>query len=280
MAYPEMKTGMSKIPTALYLHGGPGLNCAVERAWFGASHLVLWWDQPRFPADAENAYQATLDAAAEKLDELHARHGKPVHVIGWSFGARLALDLAHRAPQAIGTLTLLAPSLCLETAFDRMASYLAAKGTGIPAPDSPAASSEIRSWNHQDFMQRVISILSIPDLFSHYWAPTSGARFARHCEETAGTDWFNLDTFTAVSSDIIKRPITPLPVGQITRIRIFAGRYDPYFDPNTDIDLWKTIFPEASIRLEDSGHMLPLETPVAEWLDSPIPAPAEANHEP
>ena len=61
---------MSKIPPALYLHGGPGLNCAVERAWFGDTYPILWWDQPRFPADAENAYQATLDAAAEKLAAL------------------------------------------------------------------------------------------------------------------------------------------------------------------------------------------------------------------
>ena len=88
------------------------------------------------------------------------------------------------------------------------------------------------------------------------------------------------DTFSAVSRDIIKRPIAPLSTGRITCIRIFAGRHDPYFAPKTDIDLWKTIFPEASIRIENGGHMLPFEILAAEWLDSSFAAPAEANPAP
>lgn len=265
---------MSKIPTTLYLQGGPGLNCAVERAWFGESHPVLWWDQPRFPADAENAYQATLDAAAEKLAELHARQGKPVHVIGWSFGARLALDLAQRAPDPIGTLTLLAPTFCLESAFGRLTTYFAAKGLIDLKP------SANNTKNHEDFMQQVMALLSIPDLFSHYWAPASAGLFARHCAEAASTNWFDLDTFTAVSRDIIKRPIARLSMGQANRIHILAGRHDPYFDPKTDIDLWKTIFPQASIRIADGGHMLCFEILATEWLNSSFSAPAEANPAP
>lgn len=271
---------MANTPTALYLQGGPGLNCAIERVWFGENYPVLWWDQPRFFADAENAYQLTLDAAAEKLAELHATQRKPIHVIGWSFGARLALDLAHRAPEAIGTLTLLAPSLCLETAFNRLAHYLLTRGASIPTSVSPASSSNNRANNHEDFMLRVINTLSTPNLFSHYWAPTSGAQFARHSKEAASTNWFDLDTFSAVSRDIIKRPIAPLSTGRITCIRILAGRHDPYFDPKTDIDFWKTIFPEASIRIENGGHMLPFEILATEWLDSSFAAPAEANPAP
>lgn len=259
---------MSKTPTALYLHGGPGLNCAVERAWFGERHPVLWWDQPRFPADAENAYQATLDAAAEKLAEIHIRQGKPIDVIGWSFGARIALDLTHRAPDAIGTLTLLAPSLCLEAAFDRMAGYLSAKGDGIPSPGSPAPPPNHRAGNHENFMQRVMRVLSIPDLFSHYWAPTSGALFARHGEEAARTHWFDLDTFTAISREVIQRPVLPLPTGHGDQIRILVGRHDLYFTPDTDIEFWKTLLPEVSIRIVDCGHMVPFEIPVGEWLSS------------
>lgn len=252
---------MSINPTALYLHGGPGLNCAVERAWFGDSGGVLWWDQPRFAADSANAYQATLDAAAEKLADLHARQGVPIHVIGWSFGARLALDLAHRAPEAIGSLTLLAPSLCLETAFAHLAANLAARGAGISLPRSP------HTGNHEDFMQRVMSILAIPELFSYYWAPASTALFQRHHADTAGNDWFDLDTFTAISREVIRRPITALATDHV--IRILAGRHDPYFDPETDIELWKRIFPQASVRIVDSGHMVPVEIPTVEWIGSP-----------
>lgn len=252
---------MANIPTALYLQGGPGLNCAVERVWFGEKHSVLWWDQPRFPAEKENAYQATLDAAAEKLAELHRHHGKPLDVIGWSFGARLALDLAHRTREAIGSLTLLAPSLCLETAFAHLATNLAARGARISLPRSP------HTGNHEDFMQRVMSILAIPELFSYYWAPASTALFQRHYADTAGSDWFDLDTFTAISREVIRRPITALATDHT--VRILAGRHDPYFDPETDIVLWKRIFPQASVRIVDSGHMLPLEIPTVEWIGSP-----------
>lgn len=255
-----MKTDMSKIPTVLYLQGGPGLNCAVERAWFGDRLPVFWWDQPRFPADAENAYQSTLDAAADSLAELHAMHGKPIHLIGWSFGARLALDLAHRNSKAISPLTLLAPSLCLETAFSRMAGYLAAKGLINPEPSANKAK------NHEDFMQQAMLLLSIPDLFSHYWAPGSQDLFARHAAEAANADWFDLPTFTAVSREVIQHEAIPLPVGDVSSVRILAGRHDPYFAPEADFILWKKLFPEATIRIVDSAHMLPFEISATEWL--------------
>lgn len=45
---PNRPTEMANIPTALYLQGGPGLNCAIERVWLGENYPVLWWDQPRF----------------------------------------------------------------------------------------------------------------------------------------------------------------------------------------------------------------------------------------
>ena len=252
---------MANIPTALYLQGGPGLNCAIERVWFGENYPVLWWDQPRFFADAENAYQLTLDAAAEKLAELHATQRKPIHLIGWSFGARLALDRAHRAPEAIGTLTLLAPSLCLETAFARLRTYLAHK-ENADHPQPPPVST----GNHASFMQRVTAILTTPDLFSHYWAPSSRPQFDRHSSEAACTDWFNLPTFTAVSRELIQRPVLALPADHCAKIRILAGQHDPYFAPNTDIEFWKTLFPEVSIEIVDSSHMLPFETPPSEWL--------------
>lgn len=257
MAFPEMKPDLSKIPTALYLQGGPGLNCAVERIWFGDAYPVLWWDQPRFPADTENAYQATLDAAAEKLAALIALHDKPIHVIGWSFGARLALDLAHRTPEAINALTLLAPTLCLETAIERMASRMALN-------HSP---TEHRRGDHEEFMQRAMAVLSIPDLFSHYWAPSSAALFERHCIEAARTEWFDLPTFTALSREIINRPNSPLSADHSYKICIIAGRHDPYFDPEADPRLWRRLLPEAEIRIVDKGHMIPFEVPAGDWLN-------------
>jgi pimeloyl-ACP methyl ester carboxylesterase len=241
---------MANTPTALYLQGGPGLNCAIERVWFGENYPVLWWDQPRFFADAENAYQLTLDAAAEKLAELHATQRKPIHVIGWSFGARLALDLAHRAPEAIGSLTLLAPSLCLETAFATawLTIWLTQRRNADPPPFQPASSSNNRANNHARLHAAGNRhILSTPDLFSHYWAPTSGAQFARHSKEAACTRLVRPRRPSAPSQGtLIQAPHRPALNGPDHL------RQDPHLSPagtirtstpKTDIDFWKTLFP-------------------------------------
>lgn len=261
---------MSKNPTALYLQGGPGLNCAVERAWFSDSCGVLWWDQPRFAADAANAYQTTLDAAAEKLAELHARQGVPIHVIGWSFGARLALDLAHRYPEHIATLTLLAPTFYLETAFQRLAARLTQLGVG-GAPLSSAIASLDTARSHDTFLGLATELLATPDLLGHYWAPGDEILYHRHRAEAAKTEWFDLPTFIAVSRDLLNRRLPePAPTG-INSIRILAGRHDPYFDPENDFEHWKKLLPQASIQIVDSGHMIPFEIHAAEWLNSAHP---------
>lgn len=254
---------MPNTPIALYLQGGPGLNCAVERAWFGDTCPVLWWDQPHFPADAENAYQATLDAAVEKLAELVARQSQPIHVIGWSFGARLSLDLAHRNPEAIAALTLLAPTFCLETAFGRLARHLR---TQNPIDYALESAGIANPGDHAGFMKQVMALLSLPDLFSHYWAPGSRPLFERHATETSRTDWFDLPTFTAVTREVILREPLPLSKGKVNPIRILTGRHDPYFDPESSVALWKDLLPGASIQIVDGGHMIPFELGVAEYL--------------
>jgi len=119
-------------------------------------------------------------------------------------------------------------------------------------------------------MQLGMAILSTPGLLSHYWAPTSAALSERHGGEAARTEWFDLPTFTALSRELIKRPVSPLTADRAYEIRIIAGRHDPYFDPETDPKRWRNILPEASIQIVDCGHMLPFEIPAAKWLN---PAP-------
>lgn len=56
-------------------------------------------------------------AAAEWLDWLSAQlPSTPVHLVGWSLGAMLALQLAQRLPQQVASLTLYAatPSFCCQ----------------------------------------------------------------------------------------------------------------------------------------------------------------------
>ena len=42
---------VSRTLTVLFLHGGPGLTCQMERDQYGDSFPVHWWEQPHFLND-------------------------------------------------------------------------------------------------------------------------------------------------------------------------------------------------------------------------------------
>lgn len=262
---------MNNSPSTLYLHGGPGLNASVERAWFGENLPVLWWDQPRFAADAQNAFDALLEATSKQLTHLFRLSGKPVKLLAWSFGARLGLELANRHPEQIDSTTLLAPTFCLETAFLRLATRLSLLEIGGKSL-ATAIADHGKQGSHETFLAVAMELLAIPDLLKHYWTPGDEILYTRHLAEAAKTGWFDLPTFIAVSRDLFdhRRP-KPTRSG-IHHLRILAGRHDPYFDPESDIEHWKRLFPQASIRIVNSGHMIPFEIPAAEWLSSVPPS--------
>ncbi|MBK4737249.1 alpha/beta fold hydrolase [Noviherbaspirillum pedocola] len=94
--------------TILFLHGGPGLDAAAERAWFDASIPVDWWDQPRV-ATLEHPFRTLCEMAEERLEYWHAANGAPVPVLAHSFGAVIAHALCLRRPDLISQLVLLTP---------------------------------------------------------------------------------------------------------------------------------------------------------------------------
>jgi pimeloyl-ACP methyl ester carboxylesterase len=44
---------------------------------------------------------AILDGLLRRLDEIHARHGRPVAIVGWSLGGLMARWLAQKRPDAV-----------------------------------------------------------------------------------------------------------------------------------------------------------------------------------
>lgn len=256
---------MSLIPTTLYIQGGPGLNTAVERAWFGDQLPIQWWEQPRFAADTPAAFESTVDAAIGQLGQLARKRNGAINIVAWSFGARLAVEVAHRAPENIASITLLAPTLCLEKSFLRLAKLLSAHGLGGEALQSAINSIHVAD-RHEHFVKLVIALLSIPNLFRNYWAPNAEASCTRHLTEAAKTDWFDFATFAAISRDIFDRPLITKELTEIRSIRIVAGRHDPYFEPDVDLSVWRALFPGALVDIVDAGHMIPFERPATEWL--------------
>lgn len=257
---------MNRTPkaTALFLHGGPGLNAAVERAWFAGQKTVQWWDQPRVRVDTPAAFEATLAAAAERLSYMHDEAEAPIDLIGWSFGTRLAVELACRAPSQVRGLTLLAPTLVLQEAIMRLAERLLALGAGDWNLDQALRRAQDRG-DCDALLDLATALFSVPRLLDRYWAPGNTAECERHAQLAATANWFDATTFAAVARDLHDRP---LPARQPTGypMSILAGRHDPYFAGDHDVDAWRRQFPGAEIRIVEAGHMVHFERPVDEWL--------------
>jgi pimeloyl-ACP methyl ester carboxylesterase len=207
----------------------------------------------------------TVDAAAEQLVRLNRMQGSPVNVLAWSFGSRLAVELSRQYPAETGTLTLLAPVLCLRTAYWRMATTLLGEGHGGESLQTALSQVQVNS-DAESQLALVMAILTIPDFMRHYWSPGNETLCAHHQAEATKTSWFDLPTFTAVAREAFDTPVSLHAIPIAHTVRILAGRHDPYFDPDTDPETWRTLFPEAQITITDAGHMLPFEQPVADWL--------------
>jgi hypothetical protein len=74
--------------TVLFLHGGPGLTCQMERDKYGNLSPVHWWDQPHFEAGQSGAFDLLVDAAVEEVGRLRGLEEKPVALVASSFGAQ------------------------------------------------------------------------------------------------------------------------------------------------------------------------------------------------
>ena len=97
-------------PPVLLLHGSPGdkHNFAGIAPELSRSYQVLIPDLPGFGHSQHQvpdySIHAHADYVLQLLDQLGVRRA---HVVGFSLGGGVALELAHRAPERIASLTLL-----------------------------------------------------------------------------------------------------------------------------------------------------------------------------
>lgn len=260
---------MSTEPTrrALFLHGGPGGHCHVERAWFGDALPIDWWDQPTLAAGAARGHTLVVEAAEARLRALADAQGGPVHVIGFSAGARVALSLVERAPEAVSELTLLAPQLFVPRGLLRLARRLA---DGPPEPWRAALGDAARGveagLSPRTLEGLVAALLGVPDLGARYWGPTSGPAAERYRALLADRPFVDLDTFRAVALELIEDPAPPTRLDAPRRVRVLAGRHDPLFDAAEEQAHLRASLPGAAVELLPCGHWVHLETDPAVWL--------------
>lgn len=56
-------------------------------------------------------HSTVLEALSDKIQELHAHHGEPVSVVGWSMGGAMAMALAARHPKLVRSVVTLGSPL-------------------------------------------------------------------------------------------------------------------------------------------------------------------------
>ena len=120
-------------PVLIVLHGGPGADYRylLPLKALADSHRVVFYDQrgtglsPRVPA-----HSITLDSFVTDLDAFvdHYGRGRPVHLLGHSWGAMLASAYAGAHPQKVASLVLAEPAFLDHSTADAMQ---AGDGPGI-----------------------------------------------------------------------------------------------------------------------------------------------------
>ncbi len=101
----------SGAPAVLLLHGSPGSNSDVRRLalLLGNDYRTIAPDLPGFGRSQRDvpdySIAAHADYAAQLLDHLEIRQ---VHLVGFSMGGGVALELARQGDERIRSLTLLA----------------------------------------------------------------------------------------------------------------------------------------------------------------------------
>lgn len=250
----------------LFLHGGPGLHAAVERAWFCDSLPVLWWDQPAIAAGDPAPFSTLTGHAARQLQVMSDLNDGPVDLIAHSFGCNLAAALTKEHPDLIHSITLLGcmslnpfhPFLylgqkLLDTGYDR---------TGLL--EAIKVAQEVQ--NEAQFTALIQALFPEPCLPGIYFGPRSAATKDRYQELARTAPPIDMTTFFAIWLDMINT--SPLAGRNRFAGKVIAllGEHDPVLRVDESMDNWRKIFPQSQFKIVDAGHILHLELPPETWL--------------
>jgi pimeloyl-ACP methyl ester carboxylesterase len=252
---------MTTTARVLFLHGGPGLTCQLERDQYGDSLPVHWWDQPRFETEQSGAFDRLVDATVEELRRLHDIDNKPVAVVASSFGAVIAMALTSRVPEMVEELVFSGGIVDIRTALVRL-------GRRIAQHNGDSNLAKVTEDAHQGDDSASVWVLidalfKVPTLLDFYWSPAATEqRDALNALAAAGT-LLHVPTYHLVLGEYLERK--PRSVPWLGPARVLIGRHDPYVSSG-DGDQWRRLLPNASIHYVDAGHFPHLELLPSVWM--------------
>lgn len=136
-------------PSVLFLHAGVADRTMWDAQWYrlGVDHALARLDLRGFGAST----QPTADAfshARDVLDTMDEAGLGRVHLVGSSFGAGVAVEVALHAPDLVASLVLCPPGgSLLATLTDDLRDVVAAEDAALAAGDVEAAVEvNVRAW--------------------------------------------------------------------------------------------------------------------------------------
>ncbi|MDH4284701.1 MAG: alpha/beta hydrolase [Gallionellaceae bacterium] len=249
---------------ALFLHGGPGLHAAVERAWFGDLLPVLWWDQPAIAAGDPAPFRTLVDHAARQLRTIADANNGQVDLVAHSFGGQIAAALAKEQPAYISRITLLGCGNPILQFFNLGKWQLGGEyehpelQNAIAAAQEKCDESRFFSLAQACFPER-----RRPDF---YFGPDSSAAQERYFALASSAPPLDISTFFSVMRDMLLAPPLPQINDFAGNVTVFLGKHDPLLQLDEDMERWRRIFPQSQFRIVNAGHIPHLELPPEMWF--------------
>ncbi len=249
---------------ALFLHGGPGLHSAVERAWFGDTLPILWWDQPSVAGDS-TPLASMVANAGQQLKVMADSSGEKVDLIAHSFGGQIAVGLAREYPALISSITLLG---CPHDRFSFF--FLFARRILDAGNEQSGLRDALAAVNERCDESRFFALIgamypngALPDI---YFGPNSAEVRGRYFAMFGKAPPMDMATFFSVMQESLRTTTSTEPAEFGGRVEIMMGKDDPLLDLNEEKRKWLGVFPQAEFMLVDAGHFLQFELPPTVWF--------------
>lgn len=262
----------SPVPTSLYLHGGPGLSAVVERAWFGDSLPIDWWDQPLIGSENRAPLDGLVEAARAKLLHVAERCGMCVTLVSHSVGSVIAAHLLGDPRNPIASATLINPTFDLEIALRRLAVRVMEAGMASGAAADALASLLGKDDAARPSVPELAAALGpIPERFDLYWSESSRAAKARYLRLAPNGPPLDWTSFAMLSAAIQEGGNEILGIETGVPVLAIVGSRDPLVGSDPVGDIHARI-PRAEVITVDAGHMAVFEQPGSVWLPSSVDA--------
>jgi len=217
------------------------------------------WSPP--PADGDYSLRAHARALAELVERVGAEHGRgPVHLLGNSLGATVAMVLAATRPELVRSLTLVSPAL--PVLRPRMSNV------HLPALAAPWAGQRLaRRLGRFPVEQRVRATLAL------CWADPSRVPVGRieaamtEAERRARLEHDGEAMLLSLRSLMVaylrpgRWPLWRLAARVEAPTLLVYGLKDRLVDPRTSARAARTIPGSRLLLIPDSGHVSQMEHP-------------------